>query len=224
MNNLDLYSMLALGLFGTGHCLGMCGPLVLAFPASTGKFASHAFYHLGRTMTYVAIGAAVGAVGTGLKYLAPGSNHLAWMVRIQMGFALVAALFLVWLGLARLKVIEEPSWMLLAQPGAGGILRYALGSKSHRGMFLTGLLFGILPCGLSFAAFARALPSGGAAQGALLLAAFAAGTLPGLLVVGTGASGLARRFSRQSDILSGLLMIVMAVSLSVHQIAHLFFR
>ncbi|MGC8494556.1 MAG: sulfite exporter TauE/SafE family protein [Syntrophobacteraceae bacterium] len=150
------------------------------------------------------------------------------MVRIQIGFALVAATVLVWFGLARLKVIAEPSWMLLARPdvipGSGGVLRYALAKKTHFGMFLAGLLFGLLPCGISYAAFALALPSGGAVQGGLLLAAFAAGTLPALLIVGSGASGLARHYSRQADLLSGVLMIFMAVSLTAHQISRIFFR
>jgi hypothetical protein len=44
---------------------------------------------------------------------------------------------------------------------------------------------------------------------------FALGTLPGLLLLGTGASGFARRYQTHSDILAGLLMIFMAAELAV---------
>jgi sulfite exporter TauE/SafE len=38
--------MFMLGLLGTGHCVGMCGPLIFAFPGRAGRFMSHAWYHL----------------------------------------------------------------------------------------------------------------------------------------------------------------------------------
>ena len=56
-----------------------------------------------------------------------------------------------------------------------------------------GLLLGFLPCGLSYGAFAQALGTGSSAAGALLVLAFAAGTVPGLLLLGTGLSAIFRR-------------------------------
>ncbi|MDZ7581006.1 MAG: sulfite exporter TauE/SafE family protein [Deltaproteobacteria bacterium] len=85
-------------------------------------------------------------------------------------------------------------------------------------MLFTGLLMGFLPCGLSFAAFSRALAAGGILNGFLLLAAFGIGTLPGLLLIGTGATALARRYQPQSDIIAGLLMIAMGLSLGLKAI------
>ena len=49
--------------------------------------------------------------------------------------------------------------------------------------FILGMMMGFLPCGLSFAAFTRALPSGSPIKGAALVFAFALGTVPGLLLV-----------------------------------------
>ena len=77
---------------------------------------------------------------------------------------------------------------------------------------------GLLPCGLSYAAFSRAIAAGAPLQGALMLAAFGIGTLPGLLLIGTGATALARRYQRQSDLVAGLLMIAMGLSLAVKQL------
>jgi len=221
MKDLTLFSMFMLGLLGTGHCIGMCGPLVIAFPGRTGKFSAHLFYHLGRIITYIVIGAAMGGIGTGLAGIAAltGGDYLAWVARIQVGFSVLAAVFLAVFGLARLGIIQEPGWMALTSPakipGYGKIMKSAASRRDWVRLGLVGLMMGLLPCGLSFAAFSRALAAGGPLRGAMLVLAFALGTIPGLLLLGTGASGLARRYQKQSDILAGLLMIYMAAELAL---------
>ncbi len=89
-------------------------------------------------------------------------------------------------------------------------------------MLLVGMMMGLLPCGLSFAAFTRALPSGSPFTGAALVFAFALGTVPGLLLLGTGAAGIIRRYQSHSDILAGLLMIYMAGELGVKALSAIF--
>jgi sulfite exporter TauE/SafE len=221
MADLDLYSMLMLGLVGTGHCIGMCGPLVLALPTQVGGYCSHMLYHLGRITTYSVIGAVLGAVGSGFGGAASVSvaHQFPSLALVQTGFAIFAAALLLIFGLSRLALIGEPSWMSLASPtkipGFPRILRSIMGNRSRLGMLPIGLLMGLLPCGLSYAAFAGALPSGGCLRGMLLTAVFGLGTVPGLLLIGTGASKFAQRYRRQSDIISGFLMIGMAVSIFV---------
>ena len=228
MYDLTLFSMFMLGILGTGHCIGMCAPLILAFPGQTGKFSSHLWYHLGRSLTYVTIGGTMGAIGLGLAEIATaaGGNHLTLIARIQVGFLLLAALFLIVFGLSRLGLMREPAWMSAASPakipGYRKILGAAVACRGSREMFLLGTLLGFLPCGLSYAAFARALASGGPSKGALLVFAFALGTVPGLLLLGTGASRLARRYQKQSDIISGLLMIYMALTLGARALRSIF--
>jgi uncharacterized protein len=219
MSHLDLTSMFFLGLLGTGHCLGMCGPLVLAFPALTGHFSSHIFYHLGRTVTYVAVGAAMGGLGAGLSLLAEkgGDDPLFWVLGVQVVLSVTAAVFLFAFGLSRLGFLREPGWMSLASPSKIPGYRRIMGSttrtKDNVSMLLLGIMLGFLPCGLSFAAFARALAAGGPIEGGMLTVVFAAGTLPGLLLLGTGVSRIAAKYRRTSDVLSGMVMIGMAASL-----------
>lgn len=221
MSDLTYISMFMLGILGTGHCIGMCGPLVIAFPARSGRLASHLFYHLGRLLTYVTIGAITGGIGAGLAEIAAeaGGDFPVWVARIQMGVSGVAAIFLLIFGLVRLGIVSEPKWMTLASPnkipGYRILLKWAFAGQRRMEMLLMGMMMGLLPCGLSFAAFSRALPSGGLVQGAALVLAFALGTVPGLLLLGTGASGFARRYQLQSDILAGLLMIFMGGELAV---------
>jgi len=221
MNDPTLWSMFMLGLLGTGHCIGMCGPLIIAFPGRTGRLSAHLFYHLGRIVTYTVIGAAMGGIGSGLAGIAAlsGGDYPAWLARIQVGFSILAAIFLMVFGLARLDIVKEPGWMALASPGKipgyGKVVKSAVSDQGRVSLFLMGLLMGLLPCGLSFAAFSRALASGGPFRGFIMVFAFALGTLPGLLLLGTGASGLARRYQKQLDIFAGLLMIYMAAELAL---------
>lgn len=216
----DLYSMFMLGLLSTGHCIGMCGPLVFAFPASTGRFLPHVLYHCGRTVTYVMIGFIMGALGGILAGLASltGADPEIWIINIRIALMLLASLFLAIFGLSRLSLFPEPGWLSIASPekipGYKKIIKSALFKKGDFEMLAVGVIMGFLPCGLSFAAFARALPAGGPLKGAALVLAFAVGTIPGLLLLGTGASGIVRRYRRLSDILAGLLMIYMAIKLA----------
>jgi hypothetical protein len=220
MSSLDLYALFLLGFLGTGHCIGMCGPLVLAIPTRTGKISAHVLYNCGRITTYTALGTCMGGIGSGLSILAGavGGDPLAWIAGIQVTFSLAASVLLLALGLFRLGILAEPEWMAIASPtkipGFKRVREGVTGGRDRASIFLFGLMMGFLPCGLSYAAFARALASGGVLEGGALLFSFGVGTFPGLFVVGTSASGLVRRYRQYSDLLSGMLMIGIAVSLA----------
>jgi len=216
MEKVDLVGMFMLGLLGTGHCVGMCGPLVFAFPGRTGRFLSHAWYHLGRVTTYVAVGALLGGVGALLAGLT-GMHTKADVASLQVWLRFLAASLLALLGLIRLGWLKEPGWFALLNPeripGFKRALSGATDSQGQAVFFPLGLLLGFLPCGLSYGAFAQALGTGSAAAGALLVSAFAAGTVPGLLLLGTGAAAIVRRYRRPSDLIAGILMLLMAAML-----------
>ena len=218
----DAYAMFLMGFLGTGHCLGMCGPLIFAFPGQVGGMKAHGVYHAGRILTYTAVGFAMGGIGRLIVILAGrsgGSDPLGWMAGIQAGLALVAGLFMLGFGLSRMGLIPEPAWMATATPmripGARYLLRGTTPSDQGRRLFATGLIMGLLPCGLSFGAFARALATTDPLTGAALTLAFGIGTLPGLLLLGTGLSVLARRYRRHSDLLAGIVMAAVAARLLV---------
>lgn len=255
MGSLDLHSstlgaigaLFALGLLGSGHCIGMCGPLVVAFPGRRRGFGGHAAYHLGRLCTYTLIGSLLGGLGVGLaEYGTQGS--LVWTARIQIAFSLLAALFLALFGLSKLGFLKEPELLSLANPAripgfrrlqrnlSKGTAARDEASKNDIenddpkparagpgvvALFFLGLLLGLLPCGLSFAAFARALGAHGMLTGAIMTLAFGLGTLPSLLIVGASASRLSARHRRLSDLIAGMLMIGMAAALILEAVARL---
>ncbi len=254
-NQLNLGAMFLLGLLGSGHCVGMCGPLILAFPARRGGWAAHVAYNAGRVATYTLVGIVLGGIGAGIALLA-GDRSLIWTARIQVGLSLLAAVFLALFGLTKLGFVKEPAWLSLANPakipgfrrvqsrlmgkgpagteGAGGSAgaKGGRGAESGRGgagndapgggvgsLILLGLFLGLLPCGLSFAAFARALGAGGPIEGGLMTLSFGVGTLPSLLLLGVSASRLTARHRRVSDLIAGMLMIGMAVALVLEAMA-----
>ena len=213
--------MFLMGFLGTGHCLGMCGPLVFAFPGQVGGMKAHGAYHAGRVLTYTIVGLVMGGMGWALVRLAgqTAANPLQWMAGIQTGLSLVAGLFMLGLGLSRVGLIPEPAWMATATltriPGVRQLLRQSERPTPGARLFMTGLVMGMLPCGLSFGAFARALATAEPLEGAGLTLVFGLGTLPGLLLLGTGLSVLARRYRRHSDLLAGMVMIALAGRLLV---------
>lgn len=214
--------MFLMGFLGTGHCLGMCGPLVFAFPGQVGGMKAHGAYNAGRIMTYTLVGLAMGGVGWLIVMLAGHTgraNPLGWIAGIQAALALLAGVFMLGFGLTRIGLIPEPAWIAVATPGripgARRLLRRSAQTGQVARLFATGLIMGLLPCGLSFGAFARALATADPLAGAALALAFGIGTLPGLLMLGTGLSVLARRYRRHSDLLAGIVMAAVAGRLLV---------
>lgn len=216
---LNLAALFLLGFLGSGHCVGMCGPLVLAFPARQKSRGGHLAYHMGRIGTYTLLGALLGSLGASLTLLAGGAQEgLVWTARIQVGFAVLAALFLGMFGLSKLGFLKEPRFLALATPARipgfrSTQKRLMAGGGGLGSTFLIGALLGLLPCGLSFAAFARALAAGGPLEGGLMALAFGLGTLPSLLLVGLSASKLSQQHRRTSDLIAGVLMVGMAAAL-----------
>jgi len=218
---IDMVALFMLGLLGTGHCIGMCGPLVVALPGQTGRFSAHLAYHAGRLMTYGGIGALMGAAGQGLTRMAVavGNDPMVWVIRTQAGISLLAGLFLLFFGLSRLGFVAEPRWMVVAMPnrmpGWKHLIKRPAAQRSNLDLFAMGLVLGGLPCGLSYAAFSKALASGDVTTGLASALVFGLGTLPGLLAIGAGAAVLMKRYRRQADLLAGLIMIGMAAMLLV---------
>ena len=98
-------------------------------------------------------------------------------------------------------------------PGYRSAIKGVLKEKNVLWLMTIGLMMGLLPCGLSYAAFARALAAESFLAGLLMAFVFGVGTLPGLLAVGSGAAPFFRRYQVQTELVSGLIMIGMAAKL-----------
>ena len=167
------------GLAGSVHCIGMCGPIVLALPGSGDKGFNLIFnrllYNLGRVLSYGFIGGIIGLVGQGL-FLA-GTQQ--W-VSILTGVLLI------------ISVIVPGSISNRVQ-NAGIFYRMnsfikknlgkLLSDHARKSMLFIGILNGFLPCGLVYVALAGALNTGDAITSVLYMVLFGLGTLPVMFAI-----------------------------------------
>ena len=177
-------SLFMVGLLGGVHCLGMCGGVVAAtsvrLPNQKPRHDLRLAYHAGRISTYTLAGALVGGLGASAMALE------RWLP-VQLGLYVLAQLMLVALGLYLAGVtrflapVEKAGAVIWrrVQPRAAKLLP----AKTLPQAYAAGLAWGLVPCGLVYSALATAMVSGGAREGAVMLAAFGAGTLPSLLAM-----------------------------------------
>lgn len=159
------------GLIGSPHCIGMCGPFVLACgrrPASAGA------YHTGRLLTYGTLGALAGAFGD----ILPGPSWIP---------AVISLAVVLWFAAALAGLVAEPK---LAVPGTARVMGWAAGQRGVSTRFLLGAANGLLPCGLVYAALGIPLASGSPVVGAAAMVLFGLGTVPALVAVTLGARRL----------------------------------
>ncbi len=209
-----LWTAFLLGLAGSLHCAGMCGPLALALPAtgtgSVGYVAGRLAYNLGRIVTYSLLGVVFGLLGKSLSLI----GVQRWL-SIGAGTFILAGLLLTHRHGLGLPMVKAVTWI---KSGFGALLRRrTLGSLG-----LMGLLNGLLPCGLVYAACAGAAATGSLLTGLVYMALFGLGTVP--LMLGIGISGKALpvslRFRLQQLVpfslaLVGALLILRGLALGI---------
>jgi sulfite exporter TauE/SafE len=209
---MDISLMLAFGLVSSLHCVTMCGPLiaVASAPLQAGSPEKHGglgalmvwqiCYQLGRGVTYITLGVVLGFAGQMLSTLFP-ARLFGGIIQIAVaGLFIGLALFAVLRG----KTVTAPS----GGSRFGGLIRKFVTSGRASGMLVLGLLTGFLPCGVLYAAFARALAADSPTQGGLLMLAFWLGSAPLLVVVGLASGSLLRAFGRFANVLVAIAMLM----------------
>ncbi|MUP47316.1 sulfite exporter TauE/SafE family protein [Gramella sp. BOM4] len=167
-------SAFILGLLGSFHCVGMCGPIAFLLPVDRESRARRLFqiflYHLGRLFSYSIIGIAFGLVGKSLL-LFGFQQYLSIFVG---GLMLLAVLF------PALNIESNRfgrSWFRLI-----GKLKSSLGKELKKKrpdtFFSVGFLNGFLPCGLVYMAVFAAIAAGNALEGSFYMLLFGLGTIP----------------------------------------------
>ncbi|RBP08186.1 hypothetical protein DFR50_12631 [Roseiarcus fermentans] len=222
-DSLTFLGGLLLGLASSLHCAGMCGAIAstLMFAFASGETEADRARaliaaHAGRIVVYVAGGAILGAVGSTLygafdhagAYLA-----MRWAAAVALG----------WIGLSvagfapSLAIVDR-----VAAPIAGR-LRFASASPAQgaSGAFASGLIWGLLPCGMVYGALFYAMLTGDFWRGAMVMAGFGLGTLPSVTAVALGLSRF-RRLAQTPNarVAVGLgIMAIAAASIAVPAMA-----
>ncbi len=204
------------GLTGSvSHCLGMCGPFVLtqmaarleSVPVSQMREwrrwtnAILPAYHLGRTLTYMGLGAL--AAGLAGKLADPQLfQRLAALLLVGAALVLAAYAFPALRGFAA----GSGAWGRMLTGWARPLFTYPTGL---RGLVL-GLLLGFIPCGLLYGALAAAAASGDALAGAFAMLFFALGTMPVLMLTGWFGQMAALRWRTAAQRIAPVLLLLNA--------------
>jgi sulfite exporter TauE/SafE len=160
-----------IGLFGSVHCIGMCGPLALSLPSFQQRWwlvvSDKILYNLGRMVTYSFLGLLIGFLGKQL-----------WLLGLQQGVSLVSGGFIILAGISGILKIRLNKSRILSPLLApvNRLLNYAL--KHKAGHLIVGLLNGFLPCGFVYLALVGAINTISPFTAAAYMFWFGAGTFP----------------------------------------------
>ena len=182
-----------IGLFGSIHCIGMCGPLAFAIPIAENKWwlvvGDKILYNIGRIATYSCLGLLIGFIGKQL-----------WVYGLQQGISLLSGLLIILAGFTRLFKMHVTNNKVLStiMLPVNKLLGYAL--RHHSGHFIIGLINGLLPCGFVYLALAGAINTPSPVSAATFMFWFGTGTFPLMLIatIGSGFIGpmVRRRINR----------------------------
>ena len=214
MTPAEFSAIFVLGLVSSLHCVQMCGPIVLAYSLPLAKAArrpemlmAHAAYSVGRIATYSALGAVAGVAGGGLNVVSR-LGGVANGARICAGFGMMVTAVLI------SGVLPASGFVQIGPVGwfsrvVGRILLSPLPLNKLR----LGLVLGLLPCGLVYAALIKSVETGSAAGGALTMLGFGLGTASTLTSFGIVSSAAGLRLGRWGNLLSAAGVALMGAFL-----------
>ena len=169
-----LYTAFILGLLGSFHCIGMCGPIAFALPVDRTNKSKMVFqtflYHLGRLSSYAIIGLVFGILGKGL-YLAGFQQRLS----ILMGVIMIV-IVLIPVKLFNKYNFSKPLYKFIGYVKSK--LGFYLKRRTNSTFLSIGFFNGFLPCGLVYMALIGAIATSDAVNGILYMFIFGLGTVP----------------------------------------------
>ncbi len=200
MDTVDLLSVFTIAFLGAfGHCIGMCGGIVIAYsstkidhqsPKLSQGFA-HLTYSLGRITTYVTMGAVFGAIGGVVSF---SGTAIAVLTMAAGTFMILAGLSIS----GKLKFLTLLEHSFSQSQWYQQTFRAILHTSSLSSFYLLGLLNGLLPCGLVYFFAVTAASTGSALWGAFVMLVFGLSTVPALMGLGFFTSIFAHTRLRKS--------------------------
>jgi len=162
-----------MGLAGSLHCIGMCGPLALSLPVShsnnLSRISGGFIYNSGRILSYTSMGLIFGSLGNLII-------AAEWQNSLSIGLGIIILLHL----LFPKKYFHFSTAATLGKPFM--LLRQQLGklfqSKKLSSLLFIGVLNGLLPCGLVYLALTSSIISASPVNGGMFMLFFGLGTFP----------------------------------------------
>lgn len=168
-------SAFVMGLVGSLHCVGMCGPLALSLPVShtnnLSRITGGLIYNSGRILSYTLMGLIFGSLG-GL-IIAP-----KWQSSLSLALGIIILLYLVipkkYFYLSTTNKFNKPFLFLRQQLGK------LFQSRKQSSLLAIGVLNGFLPCGLVYLALSSSVITASSLNGGIFMLFFGLGTFPAM--------------------------------------------
>lgn len=213
----DLIMIFLLGFTsGFGHCVGMCGGIVLTYsvnltnndPSSSGRFSRiwpHVLYNGGRMITYMFLGGIFALAGSTFMFASTAFNY-------QSVLQIFAGVVMVYMAFDLLNWIPKilPKWSTDENPFRR-LTHNLLRQVDRSNIFILGVVLGFLPCGVVYAAGVKAASTGNIALGMLTMMTFALGTFPAMMLMGISAQWITGKFKRRVFKFSAIMVLILGI-------------
>jgi len=207
-----------MGLLGSVHCIGMCGPLVMALPISHKsnweKITAIFLYHSGKILSYAILGVLFGLFGSQFPVFGLQRN-----ISVVIGVTML--LYVAYVFILKPKPVHLGPFSNIYNVIVK-MLSKLFKSKYIASYILIGMLNGLLPCGMIYLALSSAMATQNILDGGLLMAFFGLGTVPALIMVAIGGQFVSLTFRGKLQQLlpvfissMGILLILRGLNLGI---------
>ena len=197
-------------IIGVGHCIGMCGGIVVAYSSAKidettswmRQAIAHLAYNFGRVTTYMVIGMIFGFIGQAISFTMSTRGILLFGVGILM---ILTGLSL----LGNFKFLNSANWSISKNGWFQKTFKKLLSSDSIGSFYLLGILNGMLPCGPVYAFAIAAAGTMSPFWGAVVMGIFGLATIPALFFLGSVTKLLQRGQWRDMMLKVGAILVIL---------------
>jgi len=199
----DSYLAFMIGLLGSVHCVGMCGPLAFAVPSlRKGKgylLLDKVLYQTGRIVSYCLLGMIFGLIGEQI-----------WLQGMQQIVSIISGLMILLVACNRIfKFVSNQNGNSLLLKPFNKLFGYAMKHKANH--LIIGMINGLLPCGFVYLALAGALNTTDLFKGVEFMFWFGVGTAPLMLIATLSIGFTSQLFRRKINRFIPYLMVFLGV-------------
>jgi sulfite exporter TauE/SafE len=186
MNSIDILSIMSIAFLGSfGHCIGMCGGIVIAYSSikidssfsKIKEIFAHLSYSFGRVFTYTILGAIFGFLG-GVLTLNHTANGILYLISGLLMLLIGLSLF------GKIKFLVSIEHSIGNTKWYKNSFKKIMQDKSYYSFFVLGVLNGLIPCGFVYFFAISAASSGSVVLGAMTMFIFGISTILALLITG----------------------------------------
>jgi len=198
----DQYLAFLIGLLGSVHCVGMCGPLAFAVPSLKKGWGflviNKLSYQFGRIISYCLLGVLIGLIGRQI-----------WLADIQQWLSILTGVLIIIAACSRLFKFSAGNANSIFLKPFHKLFAYALKHKANH--LIIGMINGFLPCGFVYMALAGALNTGNVNSSVIYMFWYGIGTLPLMFLAGVSVGFTTAIFRKKINKIVPYLMLFLGI-------------